>query len=275
MKGQAKDQLYDFFLKEPTKENFRRFLQENCGEMDEIDYKEKWIEKGRLAKTILSMANSGGGVIIVGVREENDGTLVPMGLETFEDKAKINDDIAKFFSASLDYEIFDFNYNASEYEAVKDKKFQILLVHDTPDRLPFISLRETTDLEKDVIYVRRGTKCEKATADEIEQIISRKLETIFKSSSDLSLDEHLSQLKKLYNELPKKIRVLVKKGEPSAASIFVRQFATVCSNILGSGDVYEEQDNPDYPSESYEAFILRMQTQWQRCLACHRPAVMS
>lgn len=34
MKGQAKDQLYDFFLKEPTKENFRRFLQENCGEMD-------------------------------------------------------------------------------------------------------------------------------------------------------------------------------------------------------------------------------------------------
>ena len=96
------------------------------------------------------------------------------------------------------------------------------------------------------------------SADEIEQIISRKLETIFKSSSDLSLDEHLSQLKKLYNELPKKIRVLVKKGEPSAASIFVRQFATVCSNILGSGDVYEEQDNPDYPSESYEAFILRM-----------------
>ena len=258
MKGQAKDQLYDFFLKEPTKENFRRFLQENCGEMDEIDYKEKWIEKGRLAKTILSMANSGGGVIIVGVREENDGTLVPMGLETFEDKAKINDDIAKFFSASLDYEIFDFNYNASEYEAVKDKKFQILLVHDTPDRLPFISLRETADLEKDVIYVRRGTKCEKATADEIEQIISRKLETIFKSSSDLSLDEHLSQLKKLYNELPRKIRVLVKKGEPGAASIFVRQFAAVCSNIWGSGDVYEEQDNPDYPSESYEAFILRM-----------------
>ena len=72
MKGQAKDQLYDFFLKEPTKENFRRFLLENCGEMDEIDYKDKWIEKGRLAKTILSMANSGGGVIIVGVREEND-----------------------------------------------------------------------------------------------------------------------------------------------------------------------------------------------------------
>ena len=258
MKGQAKDQLYDYFLKEPTKENFRRFLQENCGEMDEIDYKEKWIEKGHLAKTILSMANSGGGVIVVGVREEDDGTLIPIGLETFEDKAKINDDIAKYFPASLDYEIFDFNYNASEYEAVKDKKFQMLLVHDTPDRLPFISLKETTDLEKDVIYVRRGTKCEKASASEIEHIISRKMETVFKESSDLSLDEHLIQLKKLYNELPKKIKVLVKKGEPTAMSLFIQQFSSKLGNMWQSNDVYDYQDNPDYPSESYEAFNLRM-----------------
>ena len=258
MKGQVKDQLYDYFLKEPTKENFRRFLQENCGEMDEIDYKEKWIEKGHLAKTILSMANSGGGVIIVGIREEEDGTLVPIGLETFEDKAKINDDIAKFFSASLDYEIFDFNYDASEYSAVKGKKFQLLLVHDTPDRLPFISLKETKDLEKDIVYVRRGTKCEKATASEIEQIISRKVENIFKNSSDLSLDEHLVQLKKLYNELPKTITVLVKKGEPGVAGQTLQILGSIFSNVWKSGDIYEEQDNPNYPSESYEAFVLRM-----------------
>lgn len=258
LKGQAKDQLYDYFLKEPTKENFRRFLQENCGEMDEIDYKETWIEKGHLAKTMLSMANSGGGVIVVGVREEDDGTLIPIGLETFEDKAKINDDIAKYFPASLDYEIFDFNYNASEYEAVKDKKFQILVVHDTPDRLPFISIKGTVDLEKDVIYVRRGTKCEKASASEIEHIISRKMETVFKESSDLPLDEHLIQLKKLYNELPQKVKILVKKGEPTVASLFIQQFSSKFENLWKSNDVYEYQDNPNYPSESYEAFILRM-----------------
>lgn len=258
MKGQAKDQLYDYFFKEPTKENFRRFLQENCGEMDEIDYKEKWIEKGHLAKTILSMANSGGGVVIVGVREDDDGTLVPVGMDAFEDKAKINDDVAKYVPASLDYEIFDFNYDTSEYDAVKGKKFQILLVHNTPDRLPFISPKSTTGLEKDIIYVRRGTKCEKATASEIEQIIARKIETIFKTTSDLSLDEHLVQLKKLYNELPKTIRVLVKKGELNEAGKVLETLSSIVSRMYGSQDEYEMRDNPDYPSESYEAFVLRM-----------------
>lgn len=77
LQGLKKDQFYDRFLQEPTKENFRKFLQENCGEMDEVDYKEQWIEKGHLAKTILAMANSGGGIIVVGIREEDDGTLVP------------------------------------------------------------------------------------------------------------------------------------------------------------------------------------------------------
>ena len=43
-----------------------------------------------------------------------------------------------------------------------------------------------------------------------------KIETIFKESSNLSLNEHLLQLKTLYEELPQKIKVLVKKGELSA-----------------------------------------------------------
>ena len=134
----------------------------------------------------------------------------------------------------------------------------MLLVHNTPDRLPFISLKETAGLEKDVIYVRRGTKCEKASASEIDHIISQKIETVFKESSDLSLDEHLIQLKKLYNELPQKIKVLVKKGEPTAMSLFIQQFSSKLGNMWQSNDVYDYQDNPDYPSESYEAFILRM-----------------
>lgn len=258
MQGLKKDQFYDRFLQEPTKENFRKFLQENCGEMDEVDYKEQWIEKGHLAKTILAMANSGGGIIVVGIREEDDGTLVPVGLHSFEDKAKIENDIRKYFSPSLAYQIFDFNYDASEYSAVENKKFQMLLVQNTPDKLPFISLQQTTGLDKDVIYVRRGTKCEKATADEIDKIIKQKLQCIFKESSNLSLDEHLIQLRKLYDELPQKIKVLVKKGEPSLTRQVVDGLFSLFSGSWGLNDEYEERDNPNYPEESYEAFILRM-----------------
>ena len=258
MKRQAKDKLYDFFLQEPTKENFRKFLKDNYGEMDDTDFKGDWIDKGHLAKTILSMANSGGGIIIVGVQEETDGVLAPVGLETFRDKADIGNSISKYIPASLDYEIFNFDYSASEYEAVMGKKFQILVVNYTPDRLPFVSLNETTNLEKDTIYIRRDTKCEKATAEDIEQIVNKKLETIFKESSDLSLSEHLNQLKKLYSELSKKIPVLTKKGTPTYASLVMQELASALKSTWQSSDEYEYRDNPNYPDESYEAFILRL-----------------
>lgn len=259
MRGQIKDKFYDDFLKEPTKDNFRNFLQQNCGEMDDVDYKELWIERGHLAKTLLAMGNSHGGVIVVGVREEDDGILTPVGLDTFKDKAVINDEIAKYVPPGLDYEIFDFTYESSEYAAVQHKKFQLLVVHDTPDRLPFISLNATTGLEKDTIYVRRGTKCEKATADEIDRIIESKVDTFFKDTSELSLEEHLSQLKKLYAELPKKINVLVRKGNSPLSSGLSTLTRTLAETFaLFSSDEYEERDNPNYPEESYEAFILRM-----------------
>ena len=247
---QGKDKFYDGFLKEPTKDNFRDFLRENCGEMDEVDFKANWVEKGHLAKTILAMANSRGGVIVVGVREEPDGRVTPVGLEAFKDKAEINNEISKYIPAGLDYEIYNYSYESSEYEAVKGKKFQLLMVHDTPERLPFISQNQTTDLDKDVTYVRRGTKCEKATADELEQIINIRVDTIFKETSDLTLDEHLAQLKKLYGELPRKIKVLIRKGSPTGYAVMVSRLKESMASILGTADEYDEIDNPDYPDES-------------------------
>ena len=133
------------------------------------------------------------------------------------------------------------------------------MLHNTPDRLPFFSLNETTGLEKDVIYVRRGTKCVKATAEEIERIIENKIKTIYKGSSNLSLEQHLEQLKTLYNELPQKIKVLVRKGElaPGLAALG-RWVANLDLGFYQTHDEYEERANPNYPEESYEAFVLRM-----------------
>ncbi len=254
----GKDKFYDDFLKEPTKDNFRKFLKNTCGELDEVDFKAEWIDKGHLAKTLIAMANSRGGIIIVGVKEEDDGTLSLNGLTEFKDKAVISNEISKYIPPELDYEIFDYNYDTSEYEAVQNKKFQLLIIHDTPDRLPFISRSETTNLEKDTIYIRRGTKCEKASASEIEKLLEYKISTIFKASSDLSLEQHLEQLKILYGELPKKIKVLVRKGELTPAGAGLSVIADFLRSTFKNLDEYEEVDNPDYPEESYEAFIGRM-----------------
>ena len=253
----GRDKFYDDFLKEPTKDNLRKFLEDTGGELDEVDFKAEWIEKGHLAKTMLAMANSRGGIIIIGVKEEEDGTIAPIGISDFKDKAVVNNEISKYIPPELDYEIFDYSYNTSEYEAVQNKKFQLLIVHDTPDRLPFISRNETKHLEKDTIYIRRGTKCEKASASEIERLLEYKIGTIFKETSNLSLEQHLQQLKVLYAELPKKVKILVRRGDHPFREAALTLISSL-SAIVGTPDEYEEIDNPDYPEESYEAFIGRM-----------------
>ncbi len=258
MKIQFKDEFYDGFLKDPSKDKFRKLIQHNYGELDEIDFKEKWISKGKLSKTILSMANSGGGIIAFGIGENSDGVVDPVGLDKLKDKANINDDLAKYISPNLDYVVYDFTYDASEYGEMENRKFQVLFVNNTPDRLPFISLNGTTDLEKDVIYVRRGTKCVKAKSEEIESIINNRIDSIFKDTSDLSLDKHLEQLKTLYNELPKKINVLVRKGKPTSLQLSLTKITSAMDSFMRTKDEYEEQDNPNYPEESYELFIFQM-----------------
>lgn len=122
----------------------------------------------------------------------------------------------------------------------------------------FVSLGQSEKIEKDVIYVRRGTKSEKATSEEINRIIERKIATIYSENTDMSLDQHLEQLKKLYSELPQKIRVLVRKGSQPNFAAALKVFGERIGALYGTPDEYEEKDNPNYPDEGYEAFILRM-----------------
>ena len=255
---QIKDHFYYQFLKEPTKDNFRDFMKKSCGELNEMDFKETWIDKGPLAKIMLAMANNGGGIIVFGVKENEDNTFDILGLDSLKDTADISNSISRLVSSSLDYEVFNFVFDSDVYGKFENKKFQIMVIHDTPERLPFVSLGQSEKIEKDVIYVRRGTKSEKATSEEINRIIERKIATIYSENTDMSLDQHLEQLKKLYSELPQKIQVLVRKGTQPNFAAALKVFGERIGALYGTPDEYEEKDNPNYPDEGYEAFILRM-----------------
>ena len=255
---QIKDHFYDQFLKEPTKDNFRDFMKKSCGELNEMDFKETWIDKGPLAKIMLAMANNGGGIIVFGVKENEDNTFDILGLDSLKDTADISNSMSRLVSSSLDYEVFNFVFDSDVYGKFENKKFQIMVIHDTPERLPFVSLGQSEKIEKDVIYVRRGTKSEKATSEEINRIIERKIATIYSENTDMSLDQHLEQLKKLYSELPQKIQVLVRKGTQPNFAAALKVFGERIGALYGTPDEYEEKDNPNYPDEGYEAFILRM-----------------
>ena len=258
MYSQLKDHFYDQFLKEPTKDHFVEFMKSSCGELDDMDFKESWIEKGSLAKIMLAMGNYGGGIVVFGVRENDDNTYNLTGLDEFKDGADVNNMIASLVPPDLDYRLLSFNYDSEVYGEIKGKKFQIIVINDTPDRLPFVSLGDSESCNKDNIYIRRGTKSEKATARDIESILERKIATMYSNSNELSLEEHLCQLKILYNELPKEIKVLVKKGELNPASAALAELANKMSILVGTRDQYEYQKNPFYPDETYEQFISRM-----------------
>ena len=171
--SQIKDVFYRELIEEPTIEKFREFVKNNCGEFDNIDFKEKWIEKGKLSKLLLALANSQGGIIVFGLKEENDHSIIPTGLTELKDKADINSNVAKYLPPELDYQVFDFSFESSEYEKLNNKKFQMVVVSNTPERLPFISLAESKYLKKDIINIQRIKK-EEAKKNLINKIKSSK-----------------------------------------------------------------------------------------------------
>ena len=85
---QIKDTVYRL-LQEPTLDHFREFLQDQTGEHNAIDFKQEWIEKDKLAKLMLALANYGGGIVVFGVHENDDKTFSCDGLKELQAKEQI------------------------------------------------------------------------------------------------------------------------------------------------------------------------------------------
>ena len=78
----------------------------------------------------------------------------------------------------------------------------MMVIKDCPRFIPFMSMKESTNLKKNRIYIRRGTSCEEATSEEITDIIKRRMNAEYPDSGKtLNLDEHLEQLKTLYSKI--------------------------------------------------------------------------
>ena len=256
---QIKDKFFDLIVKNPSRDGFKTFLKESCGELDNIDFKEKWITKGKLAKIMLAMANTGGGVIVLGIQENKDDNYLAVGIDELKDAADVEKEIKKLVPRTLSYSVLDFIYDDEIYGEYAGKKFQAIIIADAPEQLPFFSIGASDDIEKDCVYVRRGTSSEKASARDFETMIQRKLENVFKESNDLSLKEHLEQLQFLYDSIPQKKRVLVKKGNRFVGAMEgLQALSERMTEIFGEPDQYEEVPNENYPSEDYEQFLVRM-----------------
>ncbi len=224
------------FFESPSREGLRDLLRDHVGELDNYDFKKEWPAFPKLARHILGFANSGGGCLFSGVEELDDGSFDPVGLDSLVDKADVHRGIEKFIPTQLEYEILDFAYEASEYPKIVGKKFQILLVEDSPQYIPFVALEHGDGIRKNAIYVRHGTCTEEANYEELQEVINRRIETGYSSREELGLDRHLGELKALYRHIPPYSSLLA-----FVSPLFAK--------------------NPKYPKEDFEDFVNRMITE--------------
>ncbi|MBM7572566.1 helix-turn-helix domain-containing protein [Aquibacillus albus] len=239
------------FVDEPTREGLRALLKGNSGEQNNLDFKFDWPEGSKLAKHILALANYGGGCIVIGVEEIED-TLTPNGLKEIIDKTKIVKKIDKFLPGILlandVVELYDFSYEESEYNKIKGKKFQILVVSNLPKRVPFVSPNDGQSIKKNRIYTRRGMGTVEASYEEIQSILNRRIETGYSSTKEMELETHLTQLKTLYGEISR-FHTFYPKSPLAEIGTKISQ------GLLGDA---VKQKNNFYPEEDYEAFISKI-----------------
>jgi len=232
-------ETYARFFEQPSREGLRELLKANPGELRSLDFKESWPDSPRFAKHVLALANSGGGCLVLGVAEAEDGALVPVGLASFRDKAKIVDGLGRFLpSYALGLvDVVDFGYDAAEYPTLVGKRFQVVFVDDDPTHIPFLAANDGKGLRKNAVYVRREAMSTEADNEELQTIINRRIGTGHSTQLEIDLKTHLDQLMILYAFINRRQGMAMK---------FV-SFASFAGEL-----------NPRYPKEDFEAFILRM-----------------
>ena len=201
MKKSINEEFARFFEK-PNRESLRELLKNNHGEFSNCDFKGKWPELEKIARHLLGMGNSGGGCLILGVAETEDKTLDPKGLDTLLDKSDFYNVVQKFLPPHLleEIDIQDYSYDASEYQTIVGKKFQVVFVGFDPKHLPFIATSEGKNIKNNAIYTRRGTSTVEVNYEELQTVINRRIETGYSSQHEMDLETHIQQLKILYRQ---------------------------------------------------------------------------
>lgn len=196
-----KEQIAILF-NEPDRVNFRKLLQNITGEYDVLDFKGQYIEDSKLAKHILAMANSGSGVIIFGITEE-DNIIDIKGLEELKDKTDIKNKLEGYLPYELKYEIHDLEYDdSSEWKAIRNKKFQFITIEETLDKIPFLSKKEGKNLRPNTVYCRKNSSSDEASHDDLQEILNKRINY---SIGNDDLQNDLEQLETIYSflSLPK------------------------------------------------------------------------
>jgi hypothetical protein len=152
-----------------------------------IDFKEKLdLEKNgdwcEIVKDIVAMANSGGGAIIIGVK--NDGSLAAEDSSSIlsVDPAKFTDKIASYTGEQLDgFRICQAKRNAGKVIIIEVDSVNIPIVFINPGTYDVGEGKQKTAFARGTIYFRHGAKSEPANTKDLKDFVERETERIKKT----------------------------------------------------------------------------------------------
>lgn len=177
------------FIADPSRDGLQELIRFFGGEFDQYELKESWPPIPRMAKTALAIANSGGGVILFGIR---DATLEPVGLAELMSKQQVFDTFRSFLPGPLLNEItlLDFDYSGASYEPLRGKLIQVLAIPDLPHDIPFVCedewLKDDDHVRRGAIYVRSGTNTREGDYDQVQRLLQRRMATELPGTSTLA-----------------------------------------------------------------------------------------
>lgn len=196
--AKSQHEAFAQFFEQPTRERLRELIKQSIGETDYLDFKVEWPDLVKVSKHILALANSGGGALVLGLNQTDEGNIETVGLTEFKDKVDVAKTARNYVPTNVQYEVFDFSYTESEYPSLKGKMFQVVLVEYFENILPLLSLKEGNGIKGNVAYIREGTESTEANHQQLERLINLRIESGYSSSHTLDLREHLDQLQVLY-----------------------------------------------------------------------------
>lgn len=156
-------------------------------ESKSIEFKEKfdinqtgdWCE---IIKDIVAMANSGGGYILIGVK--NNG--VPSGWDTTPileiDPAQVTDKIAKYTGEQFsDFQIHEVKKEGYQLVALVIYGASVPMVFINPGTYDTGDGKQKTAFGRGTVYFRHGAKSEPGNSRDLKEFVEREIERIKKS----------------------------------------------------------------------------------------------
>ncbi len=143
--------------------------------------KQDWCE---IVKDLVAMANTRGGVIVVGVND--DGTPSDADLSaTFRlDPGQLTDKVASYTGVQFSaFEIKEIERQERRVAVIFIGRADVPIVFSKPGTYPVVGEKslQKTAFSQGTVYVRHGAKSEPATTDDLRRFIERRIKQVSRS----------------------------------------------------------------------------------------------